>query len=527
MDILLINPYYTQVEGNYSFYPPAPPLGLLYIATYLNKHGLSAEISEFGIFSITDAVTTGKRIRFGISDDQIRERLQRDKPRIVGITNMYSIYYRDVIEIANTIKSFDPEITVVVGGNHSSSYWAHVLKNEAIDYVVIGEGENTLLELCKSLLENGGADNIPGVALRNSDGVIRKNQDRPLMENIDDIPSPAWDLIDFKQYLNNQNPYSMRAPGTGIVSSRGCPGKCVYCTVQAVWGRKWRGHSPKRVVDEIEFLQKTYGIKEIAFLDDSASINAKRWIGICDELIRRKCNVRWTTPNGIAHWSLTPEILNKMKEAGCYRITFGIESGNPETREFLGKPHSLEQAKKLLHHANKIGMWTLCTNIIGFPYENEDSIQDTIRFAKECGTDFACFYMLIPQPTSNVYQYFKKEGLLNFDNFFESDTYDEEEFEKINYILNETGCDTVHLKKEELSSLQKKAYRSFMLHSVLKYTSNPLHILRKIRSIEDLRYIMRILFRVLGIYFRTLNPINRKSSDYLYAESKKSVEKTN
>lgn len=523
MDILLINPYYTQVKDNYSFYAPAPPLGLMYIASYLRKHSIPSKIYEFGAFSINDSCKIGRRIRFGIPDDEIEKILDKEKPKVIGITNMYSIYYRDTIEIAETIKRIAPEINVVVGGNHSSSYWKHVLKNRSIDFVVIGEGENTFLELCRAVTSGGPVDNIPGIAYRDQAGNAVRNDPRPLMKDIDEVPSPAWDLIDFRKYLDNQNPYSMRSPGTGIVTSRGCPGKCVYCTVQAVWGRRWRGHSPERVVDEIEFLQKTYGIREISFLDDSASINAKRWTAICDELIRRKCNIRWTTPNGIAHWTLTKDILKKMKEAGCYRITFGIESGNPETREFLGKPYDLNQAKELLNYANKIGLWTMCTNIIGFPYENINSIEDTIRFAKECGTDFACFFMLIPQPTSNVYQYFKKEGLLNFDKFFESDEYDEKEFERINYILNETGCDTVHFKKEELSSIQKKAYRSFMLHSIIKYTSNPVHILRKIRSVEDLKYILRISFRVLGIYFRTLNPINRKSSDYLYAESKESV----
>lgn len=315
----------------------------------------------------------------------------------------------------------------------------------------------------------------------------------------------------------------MRIPAAGIVSSRGCPGKCVFCTVKAVWGRIWRGRSPENVVDEIEFIHQKYNVREFCFMDDSASVDRNRWEGICDELIRRKVNIKWTTPNGIAYWTLTKETLSKMYKAGCYRVTFGIESGNPETRKFLGKPYSLQQSKELIQYANKIGMWTICTNIIGFPYENLASINRTIDFAKKCGTDFACFYLLIPQPTSDVYQYFRKEGILNFDNFFESNEFNEEEFEKINYILNETGCDTVYFKKEELNRLQKKAYRSFIIYRATTYLLNPLKLIRKIRSIEDFKYILRIINKGFGIFFRTFNPLYKKSSDYLYIKSKAKI----
>ena len=156
-------------------------------------------------------------------------------------------------------------------------------------------------------------------------------------------------------------------------------------------------------------------------------------------------------------------------------------------------------------------MWTMCTNIIGFPYENLDSINDTIDFAKKCGTDFASFYLLIPQPTSDVYQYFKKEGLLNIDRFFESDGFDDEEFEKINYILNETGCDTIYFKKEELNRLQKRAYRSFIISRALTYLFNPLKLVRKIHSMENLKYVLRLLNKGFEIFFRTLNPLYKKS----------------
>jgi radical SAM superfamily enzyme YgiQ (UPF0313 family) len=524
MGILLFNPYYTQLIEYYSFYRPAPPMGLLYLASYLRKHGINSKVFELGIFDAKDAIKDGKRVRFGLANDMIAGIIRDENPKIIGITSMYSVFYRDVVEITNLIKSVNPGVKIVLGGNHASSYWEYVLKNNNIDYVVIGEGEQTFLELCRLLLFSNSATHLPGIAYRKSDSAVVRTKPRELIKNLDEIPMPAFDLIDFRKYFGDGNIYSMRYPTAGIVSSRGCPGRCVFCTIKAVWGNTWRGRSPKNVVDEIEFLKKEYNVQEFAFLDDSASVDKIRWAGICDEIMRRKLDIKWTTPNGIAHWTLNEEILIKMHKAGCYRITFGIESGDEDTRKFIGKPHSLKQAKELIRQANRIGMWTICTNIIGFPYENLQSIRRTIDFAKSSGTDFACFYLLIPQPTSAVYGYFKKEGLLNFDNFFEANDFDEEIFEKINYILNEAGTDTLYFKKEELNRLQKAAYRSFIIYRGLTYLFNPVNLIRKINSSEDFRYVCKLLVNGISILSRTFNPLYKKSSDYLYAKSKVKIE---
>ncbi len=520
MDILLFNPYYSQFIDHYSIYRPAPPIGLLYIAGYLKKHGMDSKIYELGVFNVKDAIKIGKRVRFGLSNEAIGNIIRKENPKIVGITSMYSIYYKDVVEIANIIKNIDSNINVIIGGNHPSSYWQYILKNDSIDFAVIGEGEETFLELSSRILNKESIENICGIAYRGRDKNVVKTNPRELIKDLDEIPFPAVEMVDYELYLGKGNPYSMRPPPAGIVSSRGCPGKCVFCTVKSVWGRTWRGRSPENVVDEIESLHQRYNVKEFGFLDDNASLDQERWEGVCDEIIKRKLNIKWTTPNGIAHWTLTKKIINKMYRSGCYRITFGIESASSKTREFLGKPYDLRQAKELIQYATRIGIWTDCTNIIGLPYEDRDSINQTIEFAKKCGTDFACFFLLMPQPTSDVYQHFKKEGLLNFDNFFESDTFDEEKFEEINYILNETGCDTVYFKKEELNRLQKKAYRSFIAYRAMTYLFNPLKLVRKIHSMEDLKYILRVFSKGFEIFFRTLNPLYKRSSDYLYLKSK-------
>lgn len=523
MDILLFNPYYSQTKNYYSFYRPTAPLGLMYLAAYLKKAGVSSKIFELGVFDIKDAMVCERRVRFGLSDDAITDIVRKERPKIVGITCMYSIYYRDVVDIARVVKKADPSVQVVVGGNHASAYAEHLLKDAAIDYAVIGEGEETFLELSQYLLEAKKPLSVRGLAFRQDDR-ITKTERRPMIADLDQIPFPAYELLDYNRYLSHGNPFSMRTPGACLITSRGCPGACVYCTVRAVWGRTWRGRSPQNVIDEVALLKDRYGIREFAVLDDSASVDRKRWEGICRELMARNLDLKWITPNGIAHWTLTKDLLKLMRDAGCYRITFGIESGYPETRRFLGKPHSLDQAKELIQHANRIGLWTICTNIIGFPYEKEESIQATISFAKQSGTDFACFFLLMPQPTSDVYQYFKKEGLLDFDDFFKSETFDEDKFEEINLRLNETGCDTVYFTKEELSRKQKGAYRSFIFYRVLSYLFHPWRLLWKLRSLEDVVYVLRMVGKSLLIFIRTFNPLNKKSSDFIYVKSRRKLQ---
>jgi radical SAM superfamily enzyme YgiQ (UPF0313 family) len=398
------------------------------------------------------------------------------------------------MNIAKLIKKIDASIKVVIGGNHATSFSDMVLKVPAFDFVVKGEGEITFYELCKNILE--GEKNfykIKGIAYKDRDRIV-KTENREFIANLDDLPMLDYSFMDLIKYTGgSKSPYIMRTPLIGIISSRGCPGRCVYCTVRAVWGRTWRGKSPKRTVDEIELLHKKYGFREFSFLDDSASFNKVRWNAICEEIINRGLDIRWTTPNGIAHWTLDKPILLKMKKSGCYRITFGIESGNLEIRNFLGKPYLLSQAKELIQYANKIGMWTICTHILGFPYETREQIEDTIGFAKKSGTDFAAFYMLCPMPTSDVYKYFKDEGLLDFDFIFNDNIFNEEKYEEMYKTLNDEGTPTKHFTSVEIKKIQTKAYRSFIIYRAFTFL-NPLRVARKIHSMEDLEYTFRLGF---------------------------------
>jgi radical SAM superfamily enzyme YgiQ (UPF0313 family) len=280
----------------------------------------------------------------------------------------------------------------------------------------------------------------------------------------------------------------------GIISSRGCPGDCCYCSIHSVWGNTWRGRSPENISDEMEFLVKTYGIKEFSFLDDSVACSKDRMRRICDEIIKRNLKISWSTPNGISHWTLDEALLDKMKASGCYRITFGMESGNLKTREFIGwkKNFSLEQAKRMTKYANKIGLWTISTFIIGFPHEDRNSINDTINYAIDSDTDFAAFFLLMPFPGTKVYEVFKSDGLLNFDDLMDPSIENRDsQFAKLGAALAQKGCDTKYFSQNELQLFLSNAYERFWKARFFSFL-NPLRIFRKINSPRGLKYALRI-----------------------------------
>jgi len=507
-DILLFNQYFTSKKELPEFVTATLPINLLNLASFIIYKGFKCKIYDLGIFNYSNIIEENdKKIRCGISDDEIINIINKENPKIIGIGCLFTMYFWDVLSIARLIKKVNSKIKVVLGGNHATIFAKDILKESSIDFIVRGEGEITFYELCNNIINNHPSlDSILGLTYRNENGEIISNPDRPLISNLDDLPMIDYSLVDLKKYAIpiNKSPYVMRYPLLGIMTSRGCPGKCVFCTVKAVWGRTWRGRSAKKVVDEIELLITNYGIREISFLDDSVSVNKNRWGEICNEILKRKLDIKWTTPNGIAYWTLDKKILGLMKKAGCYRITFGIESGNVETRKFIGKSYSLSLAKDLIEHANKIGMWTICTNIIGFPYETKEQIYDTINFAKISGTDFAVFYLLSPFLTSDVYAYFKKEGLLDYDTVLSDNWLNDVKYEKMFETLSIGGFSTKYLNSTELKKIQMFAYRSFIFYRIFSYIINPLRLLRKIKSFEDFKYFIKLFITGINIVFKGL-----------------------
>ena len=516
MKVLLINPPITSI-GEIKI-ANHPPLGLAYLAAYIRQQ------TSFKV-KILDALVEGKNypvekkyFRSGLTDKQIKNIIRRYNPDVVGVSLMFTPYYQDGIRMNKLAKEVNPKIITVAGGAHTSSDPQKMIEL-GFDLAVFGEGEETFLEVLKEISNkqkvkskkkesenlslityhiSPALKQINGLAYKSPEDKVVINPPRSLIKNLDTLPFPAWELLPMKKYDRPEDLTVMKHPLFSVTTSRGCPGHCVYCSVQTVWGRTWRGRSPKNVVDEIEILIKKYGIREIHFMDDSLSVNKGRLTSICEEIIKRKLKFKWATPNGIAHWTLDEALVVKMKQAGCYRLTFGIESGNPQMRAWLGKPYGLKQADRLIRYANRIGLWTIATFILGFPYETKKQINQTINYAIKSDLDFTQFYRLSPKPGTKVYKIFERENLLPAD----------EEL-----CLEGQPVDTVHFTKEELTSLRAQAYRDFLRSRIIKF-ANPLRIINKIRSLDDLQYILKIIFLGLsmsiGFLFRRNSQVTSK-----------------
>lgn len=496
MKILLLAPPSTIYGKDPTVPGITPPLGIAYIAAYLVQHGYEVELLDTVALGGSEPTSAlgDVWVRYGITDEEVLKKLEGIRPDVVGITCMYTAYAGDAHRLAKVVKSYNPEIPVIFGGAHPSTFPEFVLKDKNVDLVVQGEGEQTVLEIMRHLERKEDILSTPGTVVR-SNGNTLVNPSRGYVSDLDTLPFPARDLLDMDIYkeATMKEGYILRKPSTTIVTSRGCPGKCIFCTIHSVWGRKWRYRSARNVVDEMEMLKRDFGIREVHWVDDSAGIKKTRVHEICDEILSRRLDITWATPNGIAHWTLDEKTLDRMREAGCYRITFGIESGNEETRKFLGKPYSLKQAERLIKHANSIGMWTICTLILGFPYEKEDSIRDTVDFAVRSEVDMALFYLLAPFPGTPVYEIFKKEGLVNYDDILNmfGEAENPEDFERIGRALSGRGVRTVYFTEEQLNDFLTEAYKSFFRARVKSYL-NPLRVIRKIRSVEDFIYFCRL-----------------------------------
>ncbi|MBU0957473.1 MAG: B12-binding domain-containing radical SAM protein [Nanoarchaeota archaeon] len=493
--ILLINP---PLSGSLTsgIFTVKVPLGLAYIASYLEKHNFKPEILDCMAYYENIKKLSKNNYRIGLSEKEIIKKLKQFNPDIVGVSGSYTIHEKDSFAIADLVKKHTKAL-VVFGGAHTSAIPHSVLKNKNVDIAVIGEGELTFLDIVKNH-KTKKLYNLKGIAFRKQKS-IKINPIKEYIENLDDLPFPAHHLLPMEKYLKHpQNSFAnMRGPTTEIITSRGCPYNCIFCSIHTVWGKKWRARSAKNVVDELEHLHKKYKIKEFRFFDDNLTWKKDRIMEICNEIIQRKLKIKWDTPNGVAIATLDEEVLKKMKQAGYYKIVMGIESGSEQTLRFMRKPVMLKKAREIIKICNKLGIWTWSTFVIGFPDESIKEIQKTIDFSKNSGLNFATFYIAQPYEGTDMYDVYKKKGLLK------------DGLSNQSSVTN-SKYDTNHFTAEQLAKIQKNAYSGFIKHRMISYL-NPIKLykefLNRIKSFEDLYYVLRMFKNLVG---KEYSPIYQK-----------------
>jgi len=432
-----------------------PPLSLAYLAAYLEKNKIDVSVLDSAVEGYHKLHSKhNEMITYGLSMEEIKGRIKEINPDLVGVTFPFSCQSKNVFEMCRAVKEANKNIKVVVGGVHASAMSKNILQNQKdIDFVVIGEGEETLLELVENLKEQAeNFKHIKGIAYREKDGGIALNEKREAIKNIDQIPFPARHLLKMEDYIKiniPHGPYTRKKRVGNIMTSRGCPGMCLYCASWKFFGRQFRARTVDSIFEEIDLLIREYGIEELQFEDDNLTFDRERAKEIFKRL--KNYNLAWCTPNGVRIDTIDEEMLRLIKESGCYQLTFGIESGNERVlHEVIRKPIDLKKVKPIVDEAKKLGILVHLFFMVGLPTETKKEMLETLKFAKYLNPDSASFSIAAPLPGSDLYDYALQNNLL-VDKFRFEDTiyrkscmrikeFTPEEFEKfvdkLNYSFN-------------------------------------------------------------------------------------------
>jgi anaerobic magnesium-protoporphyrin IX monomethyl ester cyclase len=417
MKVLLINPPQLFYPGSD---PPAGnlPLGLMYVAAVMERAGYKAEILD-AFMTDSSFLKVGDTLEVGMPYGKIREEIRRRKPDIVGIASPFTCQAENAIRVGDITKEVDPSILTVVGGPHVTAVPVEFLEEaKNIDIAVMGEGECTMLDIAKSFEGTKKISDVKGIAYRQDDGTVKQNALRPFIKDLDELPYPAYHLVDMEQYLNPKRiEYrSFKDRAISMITSRGCPFNCNFCSVHLHMGKKFRGHSVDYVMDHIEFVINKYGVKTIFFEDDNLTFDMKRFEAICDKIIERGIRVNWETPNGIRADYLTLNLLKKMKRSGCQSVFFGIESGDQCVLDnIIGKSLNLKKVVNVAKMCKEIGLRTAAFYIIGFPGEKKENMLKTVELALRLKRDFdvgMLLHVATPSLGTRLYEECQKKGYI-------------------------------------------------------------------------------------------------------------------
>lgn len=384
-NIILFYPKYTYPRKN-------PPMGLAYLASYIRKEGFDPLIIDLNI----DAY----------SDEEISETVREYSPLAVGISFMTN-QYGESLKLAALIKRSLKSTFVVVGGPHVSSLPHQVLLEcPDIDLSVIGEGERTFLELLKALeIDKTDFGHIHGLCFRRN-GEIVNNQPRNLIEDVDSLPFPAWDLIKVQEY----SVFSVKEGNTfALLSSRGCPSQCTFCDSHTLFGRRFRARSARNIFSEIEFLNKQYGMTQFDFIDDMITLRKDRVLEVCSLLKTSKISFTWMANSRVD--TLDKEMLRAMKDSGCIRIDVGVESGDPAVRKIAKKRTTNKQIINAHKWAKEEGIQIGAFTMVGNLGETMESVKMTVELLKDIGEDIM-ISIACPFPGTELYKIAKEKGYL-------------------------------------------------------------------------------------------------------------------
>lgn len=444
IDVILINPYDENALKNALGFI-TPPMNLMYLASSLEKNSYSVKIVD------DDLLQKGYK--------KVSEMAEKLNPEVVAVTATTSTI-KSALKYVELAKNVLPDSLTVIGGPHATFMPFETLEgSEALDVVVIGEGEETLVDLVnhatKSIKE---LDEVSGIVYRDlKSGNLKSTPPRPLIKDIDSLPFPARHLVPFKSYG------ASKKQSGGIITSRGCVYSCSYCSSSLIMGKKFRSRSPDNVVNEIEELIDKYHIRDIGFMDDTFMLNKRRANDIADEIKARGLDLSFVASSRVD--MVDQSLLQNLKSSGMNTIYYGVESGSQRILDLMKKGITLKNAEDAVKSAKNVGLEVLTSFILGYPEETEEDMNKTINFSKKLDPDYCQYSILTPFPGTPIYN-----------ELLEKDLIDNDDWDKYNVLKPVLKYDEMGLNKNMVERKLAIAYLKFYARP--KYLMNHRHMFK-------------------------------------------------
>jgi len=366
----------------------------MYISSYLTSNNVENIIIDIKGNEAADLLTA-----------KIIDKVLKCKPDFVGISCL-TTDVKSVFNIANMIKNRLSDTNIVLGGIHPTLFPEEMLKNRDIDFVVMGEGEKTLNELVHAV-DNNEISKVDGIAYRENEKTVI-NGSRAMIDNLDELPRPAFAKVDMNFYLQ-PNLHLIRGipiKGFYIFTSRGCPYRCRFCVNKNIFGRRIRYRNPSEVVDEIEYLYNRYRIDGFYLYDDTFGVKKSHAVEFCNELIKRRLPLIWGCETRVN--LVNEDLLVKLKRAGCVQLDFGIETGSERLLKLLQKDITTDEVRRAIKLCKKYGIRVFSNFMVNLPTETLEDVDTTISFADEIKSDISIFNITCPFPGTDIQTYLKE-----------------------------------------------------------------------------------------------------------------------
>lgn len=379
------------------------PLGIASLAAALRAGGFEADLRDL----------------HSADWDAVNDLLAASKADVVGIS-CFTFERVNALRTAALVRQALPSAVVVMGGPHATCFPGQILSHGVVDIVVLGEGEETMVALAACLARNGNLQDVEGIAFRRNNG-LQTTRPRVRSDDLDALAFPVYDAFDLTQYKSPEIPDQYRELiGTHVITSRGCPYACHFCSVHHFFEGRWAFRSPGNVADELERLVREQGVRHVYFSDDLFTLNPQRTIGICREILERRLDIVWMAETRVD--CVTEEMLRWMRKAGCYRIYFGVESGSPRILKAINKRFTVAQVAQAFDLAHKVGMEPCCFLMVGNPGETPGTIAETIALIKDIRpATMPIIGITTILPGTQIYERAKDQGLLS-DDFWLTDS---------------------------------------------------------------------------------------------------------